>query len=305
MIRGLRWYGIVGAVGFVASFVLMRLGIDPFYRRFYDFAWYSYILLADALIYRWRGRSLLSNYFGEFLLMLPLSFFIWEIFEGFDLVMNNWYYVEIVSGLPVPLPYSNWNIPHYFIAFATVLPGEFVTVELIRIWSERPGNPISRARWTPFELTQTKFDVFIALGCLGIFLPLVWPKQFFPLAWLWAFFIFDPINYRAGRPSILYELSKGRWALLVQLLIAGMICGGLWEFWNFWAGTKWIYTVPWPFNKMKLFEMPFLGFFGFPPFALECFALYHFLRDFPGIRRLAGKRSLFAFGMPEQEHTEV
>ena len=30
-------------------------------------------------------------------------------------------------------------------------------------------------------------------------------------------------------------------------------------------------------GKLKLFEMPVLGFFGFPPFAVECFVLVQFL----------------------------
>jgi hypothetical protein len=51
-----------------------------------------------------------------------------------------------------------------------------------------------------------------------------------------------------------------------------LICGGLWEFWNFWASAKWIYTVPWV-GEVKLFEMPVLGFFGFPPFAEECYVI--------------------------------
>ena len=31
---------------------------------------------------------------------------------------------------------------------------------------------------------------------------------------------------------------------LVNLLAAGLICGLLWEFWNYWGGAKWIYNVP-------------------------------------------------------------
>src|SRR6266487_4046275 len=64
--------------------------------------------------------------------------------------------------------------------------------------------------------------------------------------------------------------------LLVGLLVAGFICGGLWEAWNFTARTKWIYSVPF-FDELKLGEMPVLGFVGFPPFALECYALVNFL----------------------------
>ncbi len=56
------------------------------------------------------------------------------------------------------------------------------------------------------------------------------------------------------------------------LLIAGALCGFLWEMWNFRAGAKWIYTVPYV-GFLKVFEMPLLGFLGFPPFAVECYTM--------------------------------
>jgi len=58
--------------------------------------------------------------------------------------------------------------------------------------------------------------------------------------------------------------------------MAGLICGGLWEFWNFWAYTKWLYSVPY-LENLKWFEMPPLGFLGFLPFALECYVLVNLL----------------------------
>src|SRR5207344_1225815 len=41
------------------------------------------------------------------------------------------------------------------------------------------------------------------------------------------------------------------------------------ETWNWRSPAKWIYTVP-LFEDGKLFEMPYLGFIGFVPFALGC-----------------------------------
>ena len=295
MIFGLRWYGPVAILVFLASTLLMVLRVDPFHARYYLFAWYTYIVFADALIHRWRGRSLLSHRFGEFALMLPLSFLLWEMFEGFDLRLNNWYYARTVNGVVEPLAWSWWNAPVYFLAYATVLPGEFQTIELVRIGSERRWPGLAGATIRPWRMTRGKFYGFQLIGCLCIALPMIWPRVFFPLIWLSMIFIFDPINWRAGRPSLLRQLSRGQAALFCQILIAGMICGLFWEFWNFWAGTKWVYTVPWPLNVMKVFEMPVLGFFGFPPFALECYALYHFMRALPGVRRLAGGPSLFAY----------
>jgi hypothetical protein len=63
----------------------------------------------------------------------------------------------------------------------------------------------------------------------------------------------------------------------VALLTSGALCGVLWEFWNYWALTRWTYSVPYV-SHLKVFEMPALGYLGFPPFALECYAMYHWLR---------------------------
>jgi len=59
--------------------------------------------------------------------------------------------------------------------------------------------------------------------------------------------------------------------------VAGFISGVFWEFWNYWATTRWVYDVPY-FGYVKLFEMPVLGFLGFMPFIVESFAIYVFVR---------------------------
>ncbi|MCL5019672.1 MAG: hypothetical protein M1426_04245, partial [Patescibacteria group bacterium] len=69
------------------------------------------------------------------------------------------------------------------------------------------------------------------------------------------------------------EILHGYWQNFWALFIAGLICGILWEFWNYWAAAKWIYLVPYPPN-IKIFEMPLIGYLGFPAFALECFVMY-------------------------------
>lgn len=90
--------------------------------------------------------------------------------------------------------------------------------------------------------------------------------------WLGFIFLLDPINRRFGGESLLDDRNRTR-----NLLMSGLLCGFLWEFWNYWAGAKWHYTVP-IMEHVKLFEMPLPGFLGFPPFALECFTMYVFVR---------------------------
>jgi hypothetical protein len=45
--------------------------VEPFYSLVYCFAWWSYILTIDAVIYRLKGNSLFMNRRKEFLLMIP------------------------------------------------------------------------------------------------------------------------------------------------------------------------------------------------------------------------------------------
>jgi hypothetical protein len=105
------------------------------------------------------------------------------------------------------------------------------------------------------------------------------PEYFFPFIWVGFILLLDPINYRFGGRSLLRDLEEGNPRKIYLLLIAGLICGLLWEFWNFWALSKWIYTVPF-FEKAKGFEMPFLGFLGFPPFAVQAYVMYNTLSLF-------------------------
>jgi hypothetical protein len=77
----------------------------------------------------------------------------------------------------------------------------------------------------------------------------------------------------------LKDLEEGNPKKIYLLLVAGLICGFLWEFWNFWALSKWVYTVPF-FDKTKGFEMPFPGFLGFAPFAVQAYVMVTFISLF-------------------------
>jgi hypothetical protein len=122
----------------------------------------------------------------------------------------------------------------------------------------------------------------IGVGAVAALIPLLIISAWLvPLVWLAYIVMLDPINHLRGWPSITSDLAKGNFRRLASLLVAGLICGVLWEFWNYWAISKWTYTVPY-LGNVKLFEMPILGFLGFPPFAIECWAMYIFCRSLLG-----------------------
>jgi hypothetical protein len=239
--------------------------LDPLTTHFYSFIWWPYILFVDGLIYYRRGTSLIMNRPREFFLLIPWSVVIWVIFEAFNLVLRNWYYI----GVPKEI-FARW--PGYFVAYGTVLPAIFETRELLDTW-----QVFGKGRIRKFQVTAPWYAGFIFLGLTMLLLPLIWPLYAFPLVWGGFVFLLEPWNHRLGRPSLLKDLERGTLVNFYRLLLSGLICGGLWEFWNFWAKAKWIYSVPWV-GEVKLFEMPILGFLGFPPFAVECYVMAHFLK---------------------------
>jgi hypothetical protein len=258
-------HGWIGLTTLVVSQTALYLRLEPATTHFYSLIWWPYILTVDGLVYRFRGHSLIKNRAREFFLLIPWSVALWLTFEAFNLVLQNWYYV----GIPREI-FVRW--PGYFIAYGTVLPAIFETRELLDTWGAFGKNRVREIRFT-----HQGHRNFMLLGSAMLLLALIWPLYAFPLVWGGFVFLLDPVNYRRGRPSLLQELERGSLTTFYQLLLSGLICGGLWEFWNYWATAKWIYTVPWV-GKWKLFEMPVLGFLGFPPFAVECYVMAQALR---------------------------
>jgi hypothetical protein len=127
----------------------------------------------------------------------------------------------------------------------------------------------------------------MVVGAAFVTVPLVLPAAVRPwtfgFVWLGFVLLLDPVNFRAGRPSFLAAWRAGDRAFIRRWLVAGIVCGVLWEFWNYWALAKWRYVGVPVFPSVRLFEMPLAGYLGFPPFALEVFALYHLVRPLVGL----------------------
>jgi hypothetical protein len=90
--------------------------------------------------------------------------------------------------------------------------------------------------------------------------------------WIGLIYLLDPVNAALGAPSLLRDWRQGRWGRTVALMLGGATSGLLWEFWNYWALSKWTYDLPFlgSWQRYHYFEMPLPGFLGFLPFALEC-----------------------------------
>ena len=258
-------YGWVGLGIIAAAEALLFADVRMVGLYFTPLVWTGYILAADAAVFSLRGRSMIRNAPDAFLWMAILSIFLWMIFELYNRELLNWTYAGLPRGVvPRYLGYG-WS-------FATIWPAVLETADLLMTLGRAKSGAV------PSPPTPERASVpWIVVGAVMLITPLLapWPTKLYMFGFVWLGFILlaDALNYRAERPSILGDLSVGYRARLRALLTGGLICGFLWEFWNYWAAAKWLYIFP-ILENYTLFEMPVVGFLGFPPFAVEIFAMY-------------------------------
>lgn len=229
--------------------------------------WLGYCLFVDGLVLKHTGTSLFTRnwqkYVGLFLVSAP----VWWLFELVNWRVQNWYYdgKELFTDFEYGLLAS--------IAFSTVIPAVFGTVELVASfrWLQKisSGPKISPTR----KITQT----FFVAGWVMLTLMLIWPRYFFPFIWMSVYFIMEPINVWLGHRNLSQQTQSGDWRPVIALWVGVLITAFFWEFWNFYSYPKWIYTVPKFADFWHIFEMPLLGYGGYLPFALELYALYHLI----------------------------
>lgn len=244
--------------------------------------WTGLILILDALLYWAHKNSLIVS--GAIVPVALISVVSWWMFEWFNIFLSNWHYVHLVES--IRLRYFG-----YIWSFATIVPGVLLAYGIV-------DTLLRSCAWRPLPVSRRLLVVSFLLGLLFLAIPIIPfsmyyagraadPKLFVFLQWsantflseytaafVWIGFVLllEPVNYLMGNPSLLRSLSNGNYKPLASLTLAGVLCGYLWEFWNYWAHTKWFYTVP-IFGHIKLFEMPVLGYLGFVPFAWELYAM--------------------------------
>ena len=111
----------------------------------------------------------------------------------------------------------------------------------------------------------------------------VWPDYLYPLLWVSPLLIITSLQMILGEPTIFSSITRGDLRPIYCSALAALICGFFWEMWNYYAYPKWVYHVAWG-NWLHIFEMPLLGYGGYLPFALELYAIYHFVLGLLGNR---------------------
>ena len=89
----LHWLAGVGII--LAAEILLFAGNRWVKTYFTPLVWTGYIVLVDALLAARKGESPLTTRRGEFALLVPISILSWYVFEGVNLLLKNWSYVNL------------------------------------------------------------------------------------------------------------------------------------------------------------------------------------------------------------------
>ncbi len=220
--------------------------------------WLGYILTINGFSQILLGKSLIKQMRFSFILLFLISIPMWWYFEFFNIFLQNWHYI-------LPRPISGWE---YFLraslAFSTVVPAVLSTSFLFKNIIEKFYDLRFKAR----KVSKSFLFFLILLGISFLILIPIFPTFLFPLVWISAFLIIDPLNFLLGLKSFLKDFTVGKGIGIFSVMIATLFTGFWWEMWNFYSMPKWFYTIPYV-GFFKIFEMPILGYLGYPVFGLE------------------------------------
>jgi hypothetical protein len=249
------WWGWLG-LGLIAAGWFLAWNTAQ--RHTFTPLWLGYILLMNALVYRRAGYSLLTHRSRWFLALFPVSAAFWWLFEHLNQFVRNWYYSGVQAA-------SDWD---YFVQatlpFSTVLPAVAATWSWLRQFPrlEMLALPAVRA---PAGLAS----LGAGAGALSLAALAIWPQALYPMVWLGPLLLLCGLQQLLLGESLFAPLARGDWRPLLQPAAAGLICGFLWELWNYGSLAKWHYSIPYA-QRFHIFEMPLLGYAGYLPFGVTC-----------------------------------
>jgi hypothetical protein len=230
-------------------------GVEPVRGYWFDFVWAGYILAGDAVVWRRASRSLLHGGGWRVVALFALSAPLWWAFEIANWRLGNWKYVgTAVYG-------GQAHVLLKTLSFVFVLPALATSRDLLRSFVRFPHPPAIRLpSWTA--------PVLVAVGLVCVPLLYFFPGQAYPLVWVAPLLVLDGVaDLRGRQPNVFALVREGRVGPVLLIAVAGLGTGILWELWNWGAVPHWDYRIPY-LGFLPVFEMPILGYLGYPPFAL-------------------------------------
>jgi hypothetical protein len=276
------WF-YVGALICLASWYMMWFSGSWLVKYLFTALWWGFIATLDGVVYqRSGGASIFSKLPKQMFWLAITSTIGWWAFEWLNFfVLENWFY-------PNRLFTQAQAIFWFSLTFTCVFPGIFEFYTLLRTF------PKLKVRWCvgPVVAPSAAMVALILLvGALGAFCVGLFPYPLFFVVWIASLLILPETMGVVGLWTPFTPLTTGNWAPIVLCAIAALLTGFFWEFWNhgsnlWYPGCNpnfWRYEVPYVNVIVGFTEMPFLGYFGYLPFGVQCWVWWLVLAHLLGL----------------------
>jgi hypothetical protein len=268
------WWLWVGAVVNVICWGMMWFSHAAVVKYLFTPLWWGFILFIDGVVYRRTGgASILAKLPRQLLALILMSVVGWFFFEWLNwFVLENWVYPYS------PAIFSQLEAYVWFtLTYTCVWPAIFEWYTLLRTF------PALTRRWAhgpALTLAGPWLVAALLLGATTGVLVGIFPYLLFFTVWLGSLLVLPAAMALLGFWTPFSPIARGNWSPLVLIALAGLGNGFFWEFWNhgsnaFMPGRNpnfWVYDVPYV-NVIHIFsEMPLIGYFGYLPFGIQCWA---------------------------------
>lgn len=240
----------------------------PLANYTYAITWWGILILMDEWNFHHRGLSLWRSQVARFVAVtLPLSTVFWLFFEMLNLASPQWRYRGGLSSVSAQVLFG-------FVSFATVIP---IIIEVYWLIAGEFRLPPA------LERALRSYSTVLAItGAVLTLIPLLnhrfWLNQGM---WLAPALLFLPAAPVPLAPAMQRTDHAGQ--LVLRISAAGLVAGLIWETVNWFSRTHWEYLIlsSWP----HIFQMPWIGYIGFVPFAFTVLVVYALANRIPGHAR--------------------
>ena len=236
---------------------------------------WGFVLMLDGWVYkRTGGNSLVAKIPQELIGIGVASMTGWMIFEFLNFfVDDNWYY-----------PWGNILDREEFLLYAFIVSSGLLPLafEWYLVFISFPKFAKRFSYGKKIVLGETVKNIILILAFASMFASGLFPDTLFFTLWVSPPIILTIVLNKIGVWTPLDPIGQGNWSPTLLSALTYFVTGFCLEGQNYLSaiheGQKalftmdpayWQYSLPYV-NVLHVFEMPFLGFYGYLPFGIYC-----------------------------------
>lgn len=269
------WFGLL-AWGTALLFLATKAKSPTWFIHWSDLPlFWGFTLMLDGWVFKRNGGvSMVSKIPQELIGIGVASISGWMIFEFLNFfVDDNWYY-----------PWGNIIDRELFLLYACIISSGLLPLcfEWYCVFQTFPKLNFRFSDGLKIVLSEKAKFIFLIAACLGIFASGLFPMQLFFALWLSPPVILAVVLDKIGVWTPLKPIGQGNWSPALLSALTYLVTGFCLEGQNYLSAIHdgqniiytgdpayWQYSLPYV-NVLRVFEMPFLGFYGYLPFGVYC-----------------------------------